>query len=182
MISFFPIAVAVLINGLFVGLRISLESVLVATISVLCVTAAMATRRYFLMVSATAISGVGYLSLMLSGSQSVRVWLAVLFGSLAFLLLETGYDAIVCVRAGVTWSSYRHRIRHISMVLLVSIILAIVFITISFNLSVHLPGFPGSRLLYPALYILGAVPAAALGIAVKGRRDGRRQSRESDDL
>ena len=105
MISFFPIAVALLINGLFVGLLVSLESVLAATLSVLCVTAAMATRRYFLMVCAVVISGVGYLSLILSGSQSVRVWLAILYGSLAFLLLETGYDAIVCVRAGVTWSS-----------------------------------------------------------------------------
>ncbi len=68
------------------------------------------------------------------------------------------------------------------MVLFVSIILTTVFITVSFNLSVHLPEFPGRRLLYPALYILGAIPAAALGIAVKGRRDSRRQGRESDDL
>ncbi|MAG13359.1 MAG: hypothetical protein CMN78_02055 [Spirochaetales bacterium] len=170
MIAFIPVIIALAINALFVGLRPGPDSLLAAAVSLLCATAALVIRRFYLLVIAMVISGFGYLSYMLSGMETVQMWLAVLFGCLAFLQLEIGYDAISCMRSGVRWRSYRHRVRYISTILLVFIVLVVVFITFSYNLLAHISDFPGRRLLFPALFVLGVIPAVALGIVVRGSR------------
>ena len=172
MISLLPITLGILMNGISVAMQSSPESILAAVISMMCITAAMALRRYFLLVISIGISGFGYLSFMLSQNQSVQVGPAILFGAIAFLILETGHDVIVCVREGVKWRSFRYRMRHISVVILISAVLPIAYLTLSYNMLVFLPTFPAGRLMYAALFTLGIVLAVALAVFII-RKQGR---------
>ncbi len=183
MIPLFPFATVLALNAMFVGLSFSIDTMLVALVSILLVTVGLATRKYFPVAIGAVISGLGFLALVLTAPQQTsRMWLSVGFGGAAFLLLETGYDAVHCIRTGITLKQYRYRIQYIILVILLSSLSVFVLLTISYNFSVHLPGFRATRLLYPALYLLIIIIALALGVYLKERHQGNEDQTESSAL